>query len=602
MLLQIHEPNQTPEPHESAQKIVLGIDLGTTNSVVAIAKNQTPHTLKIDGSTLIPSVVGYINETLVGQKALSLLKENPFCVVRSTKRLLGKSVHDNDDVLKQFNLIDSSPEDTIIQFKVGEKISNPIHIAGEILKYIKNQSMDQLGVPIDQAVITVPAYFDDNARSATRLAAKIAGLDVLRLINEPTAAAIAYGLDQKMSGCIAVYDLGGGTFDISILKCQQGVLQVIATGGDTSLGGDDFDHALAQNIKDICGIKNLTPDAHNLLLLKAREIKEHLSQHSSFVGKIGDKDYHITQDAFEKLIVPIIQKTHDIMARVLEDAGIKITTVKDVVLVGGATRMPSIQKTVATFFKQPPLCTLNPDEVVALGAALQAETLATGSGQLLLDVTPLSLGLETMGEIVEKIIPRNTPIPCRMAQEFTTHQNNQTAMRIHVLQGEREFAKDCRSLGFFSFKNIPPMPAGMAKIQVTFAVDADGLLTVSATEKTTGKIQQIDIKPSYGLTIEQVEAMLKDSYIHGTEDIKKRLCAQSREKLHHTILALKNALDTDGHLITSEEKKQLEDFCTQASHISDDKEAIDTLQEKISNATQSFAQKRIESALTSQKI
>ncbi len=602
MLFQLHEPGQTPKAPQDTSSIVLGIDLGTTHSVVAIAKNQTPYTLKIDGHPLVPSIMADVGEIKIGRSAMPFLSTHPEHIARSTKRLLAKSVEDKDPILSQFHLVTDNNTQGLVHFKVGNRVYNPIQVAAEILKYIKDKTCLHFERDINQAVITVPAYFNDNARNATRLAAQMAGFDVLRLISEPTAAAIAYGLDKENHGCIAVYDLGGGTFDISILRLQQGILQVIATGGDASLGGDDFDHAIADHMQQMCKTAIKVPNAQKHLLTHARKIKEHLTQNNVYSGTIYGIPYSIDRLTFDRITQPLRDQTIETISSVMHDAHLKIEDINAVVLVGGATRIPSIYNAVEKKFQRSPLTTLNPDEVVALGAALQAENLTTGGKSLLLDVTPLSLGLETMGNIVEKIILRNTPIPCRIAQTFTTHQDNQTAMRIHIVQGEREFMQDCRSLGYFSLKNIPPMPAGMAKIQVTFLVDADGLLTVKATEMNTGYAQHIDIKPSYGLTEKKIQTMLEESYQHGAHDLNKRLLIRSQEKLNQTITALQSGLEDDAHLIDEATKKHLKDLVDKASKVSQKKEHLDALQQEISEASQEFAQLRLEKALSSKKI
>ena len=511
MLLQIHEPGETPNPHENDEAV--GIDLGTTNSLVAISRDEKADII----NKILPSVV-----TLNGKEIHSIKRKmnNPSQLVE------GKT---------------------------------PVEISAEILGTLRAWAEDALGKQIKKAVITVPAYFDDTARQATKDAAKIAGLEVLRLINEPTAAALAYGLDKGAEGIYAIYDLGGGTFDISILRMEKGVFQVLATGGDTNLGGDDFDASL--NIPN------------------ARKVKEVLTTKSEYQG--------ITRAQLESAISPLVQRTINICARALNDSGLSKQDIKGVVMVGGSTRTPYVQQKVGEFFGKTPLTDINPDEVVALGAAIQAEGLTRGSNNLLLDVIPLSLGLETMHSIVEKIIWRNTAIPCTYAQEFTTYENNQTGMVVHVVQGEREKVEDCRSLARFELKGIPALPAGVARIKITFNVDADGLLTVSAEEQHTGTKQEVAVKPSYGLDEKQIERMILESMEKGREDMEARLLAESITEAERLLISLRPAMEKYGITRNDiiEKMTQLEKSLT-----SNDRQKIDSIRDELNHLSESIAE------------
>lgn len=528
MLLQIHEPGQTPLPHENDEAI--GIDLGTTNSLIAISRSQNPQII----SGIIPSVVFYNgNEVEVGKYVEG--------AVTSVKRQMHQP---------------------------ATKLANgltPIEVSADILRALKATAEDALGKEIKKAVITVPAYFDDTSRLATKDAARLAGLEVLRLINEPTAAALAYGLDKGAEGIYAIYDLGGGTFDISILRMEKGVFQVLATGGDTKLGGDDFDALIGKP--------------------NARKVKEKLSTQNEFEG--------VTKTEFEKLITPLVERTIKICERTLKDSGLAKNEIKGVVMVGGSTRVPLVVQKVAEFFGTKPLTDINPDEVVALGAAIQAESLTQGSNNLLLDVIPLSLGLETMHGIAEKIIYRNTPIPCTYAQEFTTYENNQTGMIIHVVQGEREMVADCRSLARFELKNIPALPAGVARIKITFNVDADGLLTVSAREEHTGEEQKIEVKPSYGLSEQEVEQMIRTSLEKGKEDMEERLLRESRSEAERLLISLKPLMakyDIEQNIL--DKAAELEKNLHMANRTT-----LDNLREELNHLTESLAENIMNSSI-----
>jgi molecular chaperone HscA len=613
MLLQIHEPGQTPAPHEQERGLAVGIDLGTTNSVVAVSIAGRPEVLRDEeGEGLLPSVVAYgaDGSVLVGEKARERLLDEPAGVVSSIKRLMGRSAGD----LKQLGGalpydIDETTGIGMVRLKIRGRRLTPVEISADILRAIKARAEAALGQAIDRAVVTVPAYFDDAARNATKDAARLAGLEVLRLVNEPTAAALAYGLDHEAEGVYAVYDLGGGTFDISLLRLEKGVFQVLATGGDAALGGDDFDHLIAERFlaeRKKAGIaESIDSAGAKNLLAAARRVKEALTAEDkgSWEVAIGGKAlrHELTRAEFERLIAPLVARTVRLVRGVLEDAKIEAGAVKGVVLVGGSTRVPAVRRAVADLFGREPLADIDPDEVVALGAALQAQALTQGGGALLLDVTPLSLGIETMGGIVEKVIPRNTPIPVAMAQDFTTYRDGQTGMLIHVLQGERETVDQCRSLGRFELKGIPAMTAGAARIRVTYAVDADGLLTVSAEEKTTGVKAHIEVKPSYGLSEEDMARMLRDSLENAREDMERRLLIEARVEAERVLLALGAALSVDGALAKPEERQAMEAIGRrlQAAIAGEDRDLINGLVEELERAGKPFAQRRIDRAINS---
>ncbi len=608
MLLQIHEPGQTPDPHADDRGLAVGIDLGTTNSVVAVSREGQPEVLRDgDGNGLIPSVVAYGEDgsVLVGREARRQLLERPESVVSSIKRLMGRGVADVKTVAGTLPFeLDSAAAGGMVRLKVAGRTLTPVEISADILRAVKARAEAAQGKTVDRAVITVPAYFDDAARSATKDAARLAGLEVLRLVNEPTAAALAYGLDNGAEGLYAVYDLGGGTFDISLLHMEKGVFQVRATGGDAALGGDDFDHAVAEHFlaerAAALGQTTLTPAEAKQALATARVAKECLSvsgQGEWFID-LGDQPsrHALDRATFEALAEPFVERTIGICRGVLEDAGVTPAEVKGVVLVGGSTRVPLVRRRVAELFGRPPLANINPDEVVAVGAALQAEALTVGSDTLLLDVTPLSLGLETMGGIVEKVIHRNTPIPVALAQEFTTYQDGQDAMLIHVVQGEREMVDQCRSLARFVLQGIPPMTAGAARIRVSFTVDADGLLTVSARETVTGVEQQVSVKPSYGLSEEEMAVMLRASMLHAREDMELRLLTETKVEAGRSLLAVRAALAADRDLLSASELAAIETSLAALETLltTADRAAVQAGIDALEAATKIFAERRMD--------
>ena len=604
-LLEIHEPGQTPTPHGS-ESVAVGIDLGTTNSLVAVAGNGEAEVLRnIHGEGLVPSIVAFDDdEVVVGYPARERLAERPDRVVSSVKRLMGRGLEDVKTLAGALPFEVVEGVEGMVRLRVAGRQLSPVEVSAEILRALKRRAEKLLEREVTRAVVTVPAYFDDAARTATRDAARVAGLEVLRLVNEPTAAALAYGLDRGSEGLYAVYDLGGGTFDISILRMEKGVFQVLATGGDAALGGDDFDHAIAERFiaerARALGPEDITAAGAKRVLEVARAAKEGLSRDDGGRWALGGdenrSDHELDRAGFDALIAPLVDRTIAVCERVLEDAGLGREEIVGVVLVGGSTRVPQVRRKVAACFGREPLADIDPDEVVALGAALQAEALSAGSDTLLLDVTPLSLGLETMGGVAEKVIHRNTPIPVAMAQEFTTYQDGQTAMLIHVVQGEREMVDRNRSLARFVLHDIPPMTAGAARIQVTFALDADGILTVSAREQSTGTEQRVEVRPSYGLGDEDLEAMLRESMENARADMETRLLAESRVEGRRAVLALRAALDADGDLLRPIERRNVDNALggLEKAMETADRELIEGWIEKLDEETLFFAERRMD--------
>lgn len=612
-LLQIAEPGQSSAPHE--HRLAAGIDLGTTNSLVASVLSGTAKPLVDEqNESILPSVVYYGSDTtLVGEKAREHAQSDPKQTIISAKRLIGRSLGDIQTRYPSlpYTFIESENGLPLIETSKGNV--NPIQVSSEILQALGKRAEEALGGELTGVVITVPAYFDDAQRAGTKDAATLAGLNVLRLLNEPTAAAIAYGLDSAQEGVIAVYDLGGGTFDISILRLSKGVFEVLATGGDSALGGDDFDHIVADYIKEQSNTQGtLSNEQQRVLLDVATQAKIELSNSESTDLAFGAWSGSLSRETFNELIQPLVKKTLLSCRRALKDAGVSTDEIQEVVMVGGSTRTLHVRDMVGEFFGQTPLTSINPDEVVAIGAAIQADILAGNkpdSEMLLLDVIPLSLGIETMGGLVEKIIPRNTTIPVAKAQEFTTFKDGQTGMLVHVAQGEREMIDDCRSLAKFSLKGIPPMAAGAAHIRVTYQVDADGLLSVTAMEKSTGVQAEIQVKPSYGLSDDEVANMLKDSMTYAKVDMHARALAEQRVEADRVIEGLVSALQIDGDELLSEEERQVLLKSIEALialRNQDNADAIEQGIKETDKASQDFASRRmdksIRSALSGQSV
>ena len=608
-LLQISEPGMSTAPHQ--HRLAVGIDLGTTNSLVATVRNSIPEVLNDEeGHSLLPSVVRYLpnGHANIGYKALAAQTTDPKNTIVSVKRFMGRGLA---DIAYAENLpYDFQDTPGMVQLKTVAGVKSPVEVSAQILATLRQRAEDSLGDDLVGAVITVPAYFDDAQRQATKDAAQLAGINVLRLLSEPTAAAIAYGLDNASEGVYAVYDLGGGTFDISILKLSKGVFEVLSTGGESALGGDDFDRRLFCWISEQAKLAPLSDEDTAILMVKAREIKELLSTkpETTIDAKLNSgEEIHlrITAADFAAMTQHLVGKTMNAIKKALRDANVDADDVDGVVMVGGATRMPHVQRAVSEFFHTTPHANIDPDKVVALGAAIQANLLAgnraAGDDWLLLDVIPLSLGIETMGGLVEKIIPRNSTIPCARAQEFTTFKDGQTALAVHVLQGERELVSDCRSLARFELRGIPPMVAGAARIRITYQVDADGLLSVSARELRSGVEASISVKPAYGLGDDDIARMLQDSYTSADTDMVARALREEQVEAERILLATQSALDEDGGLLDADERaavdglmQKVRDAIAQSQSGAIDHQALKLAIELLADGTEEFASRRMD--------
>lgn len=606
-LLQIAEPGMSTAPHE--HRLAVGIDLGTTNSLVATVRHGLPEVLGDEqGRALLPSIVRYLADgrTEIGSAAVAHQATDPRNTIVSVKRFMGRGVKDVQHVENlPYDFVDAPG---MLQLRTVAGVKSPVEVSAEILRHLRERAEASVGGPLVGAVITVPAYFDDAQRQATRDAARLAGLNVLRLLNEPTAAALAYGLDNAAEGIYAVYDLGGGTFDISILKLTQGVFEVLATGGDSALGGDDFDHRLYCWVLEQANLSLLPPEDQRLLTVKARSAKETLSSKAATTmqARLSSGQWvnlNISAESFAGMTQHLVAKTLEATRKALRDANLKPADVKGVVMVGGATRMPHVRKAVGDLFGQAPLTDLDPDKVVALGAAIQANLLAgnrsSGDDWLLLDVIPLSLGLETMGGLVERVIPRNSTIPVARAQEFTTFRDGQTAMAIHVVQGERELVSDCRSLARFELRGIPPMAAGAARIRVTFQVDADGLLAVSAREETSGVEAAISVKPSYGLADDDIARMLQDSLGAADSDMRARALREQQVEAQRLLEATESALVADGDLLDADERAAIDALLRRVREAagSTDADIVKAAVDALAHGTEDFASRRMDRSI-----